>query len=137
MVGTSETSDEMLAAIEGFGYATGRRKQVSDFVFFAAESMARDGREEIMLSGCSKDLDVVITYLDIERDELGLIRPIAWREPGSAVKGQEMRVPAVRAMRGAIAKRRTRGGSAEREEPALQPTRLLDATCSAKMPRPV
>jgi hypothetical protein len=104
MLGHSGTSDELLTAIEKFGYKTGQRKRLPDFVFFAAESIGADGKGEIMLSGCSSEFAVVLCYLSLARDEHRKIRPGAWSEAGPVAQEEVTRVPAFRAMRGAIAK---------------------------------
>jgi len=94
----------MLEAVEGLGYKSGKRKVIPEFVFFATETIAQDGEEQLMLSGCSKELGVLICYLSIDRDEDRRIRPGVWSKAGPVAEDKLERVPAYRAMRGAITK---------------------------------
>jgi hypothetical protein len=98
------TSSEMLEAMEAFGYKTGRRKHPPEQVFFAAESIDKGGHDQVMITGCSKEFEMVIGYLSLERNEDGHLLLGAWSGGREIPMVAAERVPAYRAMRGALAR---------------------------------
>lgn len=104
LIADCTTSDEMLEAVEGLGYKCGKRKIIPEFVFYVAETISQNGEEQLMLSGCSKELEVLICYLSLDRDEDQRIRPGSWGKVRLVAKEKLERVATYRAMRGAITK---------------------------------
>jgi len=103
LLGDGPTGSDYLSMIEAFAYRRSRRRRLPDFAFFAAESVA-DGGERIMLSGCSTDLIILVCYLQFERDQSGKIIPSSWTQAGPVNECDRVRVPAYRAMKGAMAR---------------------------------
>ena len=106
LTGAAASSEAMLKMFESFGYKAGRRKRVPDFAFVAAESLKKDGGEQLMISGCSKDSSLVIGYLGVARSPQGKIQTGAWSGASAVSAAEALRLPAYRVMRGLIAKSR-------------------------------
>jgi hypothetical protein len=106
LISGASTGSGMLEAIEGFGYKTGRRKRVPDFIFVAGETLSKNGAESIMISGCSKESEVVVGYLEFSRNPQRKIQAGSWSGSNGVPIGQAEWVPAFQAMRGAIDKSR-------------------------------
>ena len=95
---------DILRAVERFGYRTGKRKRIPEFLFFSAESVSSDASDQIMVSGCSKQFEVIVGYLTLGRSPSGHLIPDAVVDVGSPTDEDVKRVPAWHAMNGAIAK---------------------------------
>lgn len=106
LTGGAASSESTLKMFESFGYKAGRRKRAPDFVFVAAESLRKDGGEQIMISGCSKGSSLVIGYLGVVRSPQGKIQTGVWSGARAVPVNEALRLPAYRVMRGLIAKSR-------------------------------
>jgi hypothetical protein len=95
---------DILRAVESFGFRCGRRKHVPEFLFFSAESLSSDARDQVMVTGCSKDFQMIVGYLELSRTVEGHLIPGVVSGVGYPGIHDSHRVPAWHAMNGVIAK---------------------------------